>query len=229
MIKRELYIENLNLKSFVGIGQFKLNYNDLLSSNNLKDSDDKTALDRFFSEIESLQRQFDGSTIQFIKDDYLINEDHLLIACYHVQKAFINQNNILNRKNLELLLYLSANRQIKNGIKAFGIDTRALKTKSLLYCILSPSDNILEINETIIKKLNGIELKYQFNYDLDKYNTIMDFFQINEDQVNVILKSYEELYDKDNIDLIKKFNALYELVCEKMAILSLEKIKLDYT
>ncbi len=229
MIIRRIFVESKCLRYYVGIGGYAISYSDYLNSNNLTNHDDKTILDHFFSQLESIENHFKGSTIQMFKDDYLINREHLFLACYHVQKAFSNKTNIVNRKNLELLLYLSADRQIKNAINAFGIDVKDLKTNNLNYCIMSTQDNLHEISRAILKKINGTELNSEFNFeDINKYNMIKEFFQVRDAQVNVLMNSYDELHDFDNIDLRYKFNALYELVCEKMVLLSLEKIKLDH-
>ncbi|MFX1276635.1 MAG: KEOPS complex subunit Cgi121 [Promethearchaeota archaeon] len=228
MIKKEMNIKDLNLRFYVGAGQVNINCEEYKISNNLKD--DKTSLNHVFAELESLEQKFKDSTIQFIKGKYLINQDHLFTACYYVQKAFINQINISNTKNLELLLYLSTNRQIQNGITAFGIDDKELKSNKLFYCIISPDNNLIEIKNNILKNFGGLELESEiFQENLEKYNVIKEFFQINDNQVKVITNSYKGLNNERNDDLKNKFNALYELVCEKMAILSLEKIKLDYT
>lgn len=227
MIKRELNIENLNLKYHIGIGRIKINYKNDLKFDNFN-NDEKSSLDFFFSKLDLLEKKFMDSTIQIIKDEYLINEDHLFIACYHVIKAFIAKRNISNKKNLELLLYLSTNRQIKNGIKAFGIDSMELFENELIYCIMTPKTNLFQIKENLLKEINGMEVDSELNYqDIGKYKNIMKYFQINEYQIDVIMNSREDIQDKLLINLKSKFEVLNELICEKMALLSLEKIKID--
>ena len=223
MIKRELIFDNQNLKYDIGIGRIKINNKDSLKSENLND-DEKSELNLFFSKLDFLEHKFAGSTVQIIKDKYLINEDHLFIACYHVLKTFISKRNILNKKSLELLLYLSTNRQIKNGIEAFGIDSRELFGNELIYCIITPKNNLFQIKENLLKEFEGIEVNFESNYqNVNNYKDIIEYFQINDAQIDVIINSREDKHDKKLIDLKIKYEALFELICEKMALLTLVK------
>ena len=224
LITKEFMIEDLNLNYHVGINQINFDFTDFLDSNELKTEED--ALEYFFSLIEIIQSKFKDSVIQFIKTNYVLGTKHLFLACYFTQKAFYHQYNISNSKNIELLLYLSAKRQIKSGIDAYGINFDDLKSSNLLYCIISPNDNLTAINKEICKYLNAGKVEISIDsIDLKKWEQVKEFFEISNGQINVILKSTGKTEFQERNDLPLKILALQDLICEKMALLSIEKTK----
>ncbi len=216
MIKRKFSIPDLDLTFFVGLNKIKLNNKDF-------------GLSQLFELIEELQTSYLNSIIQFFNDKYIINQDHVFTACYYVQKALLHNINISKKPNIELFLYLAANRQITLSIEAFGVSEINIEKKILSFCIISPNDNIAEINKTLIKNLEAEEI-YSTLSDktIEKYNRIKNYFEINDNQIRSVLKSYG-LRVKDialiNGSLDNQFLALNDLIYEKMALLSLEKVK----
>ncbi|MFX1311100.1 MAG: KEOPS complex subunit Cgi121 [Promethearchaeota archaeon] len=228
MIKKEFNIKEISLKYFVGINQIKFNLRQFLQL--FKIYNEAEALKYLFKLIQELQNNNKGSLIQFIKDKYLLNENHLLTACYYMQKAFYYNNNISNKKNIEFLLYLSTNRQISKGIETFGIDINDLRKGNLLFCIVSEFNNIDKINSEILRllKVNEIELSIN-SLSNEKLTAIKEYYDISDNQFFTILNSYGIKYIDEkisNIDLNSISLALYDLICEKMALLNLEKIKI---
>ncbi|UCD01315.1 MAG: hypothetical protein JSV23_10605 [Promethearchaeota archaeon] len=224
MIVKEFNIDELNLTYFVGINQIKMTSNRFLDFYG-KDKKENI-LDQFFKIIEELQNKNENSVIQFIKDKYILNQDHIFTACYYLQKAFQQKSNISNKKNIELLLYLATNRQISKSIEAFGIDYPDLNKKCLTLCIISPINNLNNINNELLRILDAedIELKIN-NQSHAKFNSIKEFFEISENQLLPILRSYNINTKRSELSLNFMFLALYDLICEKMALLSLEKNK----
>lgn len=218
MIIKKFSIPDLDLNYFVGLNQIKLN-NKLFELNQLIEL------------IEELQKSYRDSIIQFFNDKYIIDQGHVFTACYYVQKVFLYNINISNKANIELFLYLAANRQITPSIEAFGVSEIDLEKKTLSFCIISPNDNIAEINKTLIKNLEADEIFFALNdKTIEKYNQIKDYFEITDNQIISVLKSYG-LRVKDitlmNGSLDNYFLALNDLIYEKMALLSLEKVKRD--
>ena len=213
---KEFSITSLDLNYFVGLNQIKLNNKEF-------------ELNQLFELIEELQTSYRNSIIQFFSDKYIINQDHVFTACYYVQKVFLYNINISKKANIELFLYLAANRQITPSIEAFGVSEIDLEKKTLSFCIISPNDNITEINKTLIKNLEAEEIYLTLNdKTIEKFNRIKDYFEINDNQIMSVLKSYG-LRNKDitlmNGNLDNHFLALNDLIYEKMALLSLEKVK----
>jgi len=51
----------------------------------------------------------------------VVSYNHIVIAAYHANKAFINKTNLSKSIDIEFLLYLSCQRQIKLAFETFGI------------------------------------------------------------------------------------------------------------
>ncbi|MFX1571264.1 MAG: KEOPS complex subunit Cgi121 [Promethearchaeota archaeon] len=228
MITKRFNIKEINLSYFVGINQINFNLSQFLTFFRIDNEED--ALYHLFELTQSLQNTYKGSIIQFVKNEYLLNENHLFTACYYMQKAFYYNTNISNKKNIEILLYLSANRQIIKGIETFGINIKDLRKGDLLFCIISQSNNIEKINSEIISLLKVKEIDLAVNsLSHEKLIAIKEFYDISDKQFFSILNSYGiKLGEKKNtnIDLGSTALALYDLICEKMALLNIEKIKI---
>ncbi|MFX1279542.1 MAG: KEOPS complex subunit Cgi121 [Promethearchaeota archaeon] len=222
MIKRSFFVEELELKYFVGIAQIKFDLNQLLIDNKIRNEED--VLKWLFLTIEDLQIKHPESTIQFISDKYVLNQDHLYVASYFMEKAFLNKNNISNKKNIELLLYLSTNRQISKAIESFGISKNTIKEEKLTICIISQNNNLDIIIKEILDPLKANEVKITVNdQTIDKINRIISKFEISETQIKSVHNSFkesDELDKKININILSL--VIFDLICEKMAILNLE-------
>ncbi len=228
MITQKFNIKEISLEYFVGINQIKFNLSQFLQLFTINSEEE--ALKHLFKLTQELQNKNKGSMIQFIKDKYLLNKNHLFTASYFMQKAFYYNVNISNKRNIELLLYLSANRQISKGIETFGIDINDLRKGNLLFCIISQSNRIGKINSEILSILKVNEIEFNINsLSNEKITLIKKYYGISDNQIFSILNSYGiKLVDDQisNIDLDSIALALYDLICEKMALLNLEKIKI---
>ena len=222
LIVKEFNITDFNLKYFVGINKviFDLDYfMDIYNS-----TTEKEIIDQFFNIIDNIQNQFKSSVIQFIKEKYLLNQEHLFIACYYLQKAFFYDLNISNKKQIELLLYLSGYRQISKSISTFGINFADISKGKLLYCIISPINNLKTINDKLLQILKADETELTINIQSnEKFKLIREFFKVSENQMICILKSYGIDANSSNYNLSSKYSALYDLICERMALLNIEK------
>ncbi|MFW9998978.1 MAG: KEOPS complex subunit Cgi121 [Candidatus Hodarchaeota archaeon] len=225
MIVKEFNIEALNLHFFVGINQIKINFDEFLDFYNI--DNEKEILNRFFKLIDEIQNKNKNSVIQFIKDKYILNYNHIFMACYNLQKAFQQNINISSKKKIELLLYLATNRQINKSIEAFGIDYSDLNKQSCTFCIISPIDNLNSINDELLQILraNNAELTLN-NQSPKKFDKVKQFFKISEEKIEIILKSYGIEINKKEINLNFKYSALNDLIFEKMALMSLEQVKI---
>jgi len=229
MIIKEFNISELNLRFFIGINQISIDVSKLLNPHILENQ--MQVLDFIFDVIEKIQHKFKGTAIQFFSQEYILDQNHIFNASYFMEKAFLNNINISNKKNIELLLYLATNRQIKIAIEAFGVKFEDVKKGELLYCIISPENNMDEINNEIIRILQAKELPLNINNtSYDKFQRIKDYFEIKQHQIIIVLKSYGiiNIYkDLMSYKLEDLYLSLNDLICEKMSLLSLEKIKLD--
>ena len=176
---------------------------------------------------EMIRCQHNDAVLQFFNDRYVLNTEHVLHACYFVQKAFHDSNNILKKKNLELLLYFAANRQIKLSLEGFGVNDYNLNNKKISFCIISSEDNIKQVNIEIVRSLNSKEISLDLGkLSFDKFDRIKKYFGFSDNQILTVLRSYGYKNDKNDINslnLERLYEVLNDLICEKMALLSLEK------
>lgn len=199
---------------YVGINQIEIN-------------PDEVRINDLVKLIESVQDLHKDTVLQFFNEKHILNIEHILHACYFVQKAFHINANISNKKNLEFFLYLAAKRQIKISLKDFGVIENNLRNRRISYCIITPKNNIDQIQMEINKHLNFKELDINFEDNSEeKYKIIKDYFGFSNNQILVILKSYgideSEIY-AEQVNLQSLFKALNDLICEKMVLLSLDK------
>ncbi|MEJ2249824.1 MAG: KEOPS complex subunit Cgi121, partial [Candidatus Lokiarchaeota archaeon] len=183
--------------------------------------------DRLIQVTTALETQFSDSIIQFFKDEYILNQNHIFFAVYHVLKSFLDGKSISNKKNIELLLYLSCNRQIRIALEAFGINDANLRSKKLTYCIISTHNNIKELNNELLQLLNANESDITLNKKSEeKFNKVKKFFELTNLHIKTVLKSFDvrDTVDLNAIPLENLFKGLEDLICEKMALLSLENI-----
>ncbi|MFX1501592.1 MAG: KEOPS complex subunit Cgi121 [Promethearchaeota archaeon] len=221
MIVKDFKIRDLNLKYFVGINQIKISLNGIIGSN--KEDNEEQVLNQLFDRIKEIQDKYQNTVVQFFKDKYILNEDHILTACYYLQKAFIKNKNISNKKNIELFIYLAANRQINKSIEGFGIDISDLRKNKLNYCIISPQNNLNDIYLNISSAFSAEEEVLTLNnQSINKIKLIKSYFEITDNQVNCILKSYGINPNNSELNLKYVVSALYDLICEKMALLYAE-------
>ncbi len=228
VIVKEFYIEEMELKYFVGISQIEIEINQFLEAN--KFANEVEALNHLFKMIEELQNKNRGSTIQIIKDNYILNQDHIFVACYYLQKALFHETLISNNKAIELLLYLSTHRQISKGIKLFGLDSDDLNKGKFTTCFISPINNLKSIFNDLLEILHAHEIDVTINdLTLEKITEIIKIYEFSELQIKSVLNSY----GIKNVNLEKPKNnlhnislAVFDLLCEKMELLNLEKIRL---
>ncbi|MFX1379400.1 MAG: KEOPS complex subunit Cgi121 [Promethearchaeota archaeon] len=224
MIVNEFKIQDLNLHYFVGINQIKLSLNKIIETNKIKKKEE--ILNQFFNIIYEIQDRYENSMIQFIKDKYLLNKEHIFTACYYLEKAFLQNNNISNKKNIELLVYLATKRQINKSIEGFGIEYSDLIKNKLTFCIISPKNNLDSINTTLLSVLSAEEEEITLNLQSNsKIHEIKKFFKISNNQIDCALNSYGIVSRNSELNLKYLASAVYDLICEKMAILYVEKAK----
>jgi tRNA threonylcarbamoyladenosine modification (KEOPS) complex Cgi121 subunit len=215
MIIKKFEIKEREITYYVGINQLKIN-------------PQLFTLTQFFKIIE--EKKNNDLVIQIFNNKHVLNSEHVFNACYFLQIAFLNNINISNKKNIELLLYLATKRQIKIAIQDFGINEGEFNTGLINLCSISSKDNLDLINREIEKLLNANKLKLTLdNYSFKKYEMVKRYFNISDNQINSVLNSYgtkvnAKIRDKD-IPVL--YIALNDLICERMALLSLERVTLD--
>lgn len=209
----------------INVGSKAFNY--YIGINSIKLKLNNRSLESILGTAHKIQMSFPDSVIQFFNDEYVLDQKHIVKACYFLIRSFNSKQNIASSKNIELLLYLACNRQIKFSLKYFGLNQEVLETGILHYCIIHKLDQISNIDARILAELNCISVKSKLlEKSLEKFNKIKNFFDFTDNQLEVILKSYNIKFkyselNLENVDLF--YNSLNDLICERMTLLSLEK------
>ena len=184
-------------------------------------------INKLVGSIDIIQGRYDNTVLQFFNDRNILNPEHILNACYFVQKAFSTKSNISNKKNLELLLFLATKRQIKLSLESFGVNNYNLQEKRISFCIISLEDNIQKINTEINNHFLSKDISSNLgNLSIDKFKNVKNYFEFSDNQILTVLKSYgykNDINDLNAINLKCLYRVLNDLICEKMTLLSLEK------
>ena len=210
-----------SITNLTGVSDFYLGINQIEIDPN------EVQISKLVDLIEIIQSQFDDVILQFFNDRYILNAEHILHACYYVQKAFYTKNNISKKKNLELLLYLASKRQIKLSLESFGVNNNNLSSGRISFCVISLVDNIQQVNIKINNSLHSKDIELNLgNLSLKKYKIVKEYFEFSDNQILTVLKSYghkNNILDPNSSNLERLYEALNDLLCEKMALLNLEK------
>jgi tRNA threonylcarbamoyladenosine modification (KEOPS) complex Cgi121 subunit len=207
---------------------YNMQYSVILNSLKFKDH---PSMEEIFDGMNHLQEKFRDAIIQFFNSDLIINLQHIIYAIYFSQRAFSQEINISNKISIEFLLYLAANRQIKIAIDSFGIRAENLNQGPIYICIVSEKTRSMQIYEELCNLFDVEEINLQFpDFTTEKILRIKNFYTISEDQISSILSTSNSDYisnfkDIENVEIIQ--GALLGIVCEKMALLSLEGVKFD--
>ena len=102
-----------------------------------------------------------------------------------------------------------------------------MNNKKISFCLISSEDNIKQVNIEIVRSLHSKEISLDFGkLSFDKFDRIKKYFEFSDNQILTVLKSYGhkiDVLDENSLNLESLYKALNDLICEKMALLSLEK------
>ena len=162
-------------------------------------------------EIEKIQNKY-SVIIQFFNSQLIASWEHLFFSVIHSLKAFNQGNNISNKLELEILLYASAQHQIKVAIERFGINE---EIQNVAMIILGNSmDDIENSKLKIIELIKGTENESVLKIDGKKYESICKNFNIK--QLEIDTTSVTRKQDD-------KLDALKEIILNRIAFVIFEK------
>ena len=214
------FINNLEtgLKIYIGITEVSLNIENI-SSNKL------------LSLSNYIDINYDSALLQFLNTKYILNSEHIYSACYFTYNAFLSHNNISKSKEIELLLFLSVNRQIKIAIRDFGLPDDTKKDINFILCLSSFQNNLDIIYTDLQDRINFQELSFKLDdYSIERFNRIKNYFDISDNQIKVLLKSANLKINNNKINEVPLdylYSALTDIIREKMVLLSIEKTSLS--
>lgn len=144
--------------------------------------------------------------IQLFDASVVATWQHLFFAILNAQLGFKNQRNISKSIEMETLLYVSTQHQIKKAIKNIGV-----KNESSDVALIIVAKDIKRINSALLsisKKIKNKPNEKVLEFSDYKQNRILNVFEINQNEIGAVMK-------ENNIR-----NAIRDIILEKMALLS---------
>jgi tRNA threonylcarbamoyladenosine modification (KEOPS) complex Cgi121 subunit len=156
--------------------------------------------------LRTVKEKTDNACVQFLDASLVAGWEHLQFAALNALSAFKSKANISNSLAMEILLYASAQRQIKEAVRLAG-----LKPTTSLIAVVVLSENVDQIDHVlslVSELLRGERDDSVVDLTMDKVARLKRFFGISEAELQV--KTGRKDAEKE---------ALLDLVIEHMALL----------
>lgn len=145
-------------------------------------------------------------SIQFFNADLIATWEHLYFAILDALKAFQTKRNISKNLAVEVMLYASAQRQIRKAIEFVGIKSSCANVAVI---IVSNTSGAVEVGASSVSKYFGKEPDERvLDLTPTKTENIRKAFVITDAEMAVVTKNNDTN------------RALVDLVIERMALLS---------
>jgi len=144
--------------------------------------------------------------LQFFNANLVAGWEHLYFAVLNALTAFKNGLNISKSLVVEVLLYASAQRQIRNAVEFFGIKESVSEVAVVVFA--EDREKVVKALENLSKFIQGKEDESLLEIDDRKFRMIKDFFGISDLELSAKL---------ERKGMEKK--ALKDLVIERVALL----------
>ena len=160
--------------------------------------------------LEKIREKTDNATIQFLNADLVAGWEHLFFAVLNALTAFKNRRNFANSLAVEILLFASAQRQIKHALELLGIKPETSKIAVVI--VENEHEKTLEIARKISEILQALEDDSVLEVNGEKFDRIRQAFDIGAEELKSRLRGGEA-----------ENEALVELVIEHVALLATQR------
>lgn len=160
--------------------------------------------------IRKAASQMDAEEIvfQFFNAKLVATWRHLYFAVLNALKAFKNGENISRNLSMEILLYASAQRQIRKAVNMLGI---SLKTPEIALIIVGDTVNRTEAALTFISKVvSGKGDEQVLEITEEKKKLLREAFGISDVELDTMFRESEE-------------DTLVDLIIERVALLAAQR------
>ena len=160
--------------------------------------------------INTLQGRIQDGYIQFFNAKLISGWEHLFFAALNALKSFESKLNISNNLAIEMLLFASAQRQIKKAVKLLGIKSESSQIAIII--IAETKQRASETLEMVSELIFGERDDSVVELSDEKYEAIKELFGISnlEFKSKLIRKGLER-------------SALIDLVIEHIALLATKR------
>ncbi|KON27855.1 hypothetical protein AC481_03590 [miscellaneous Crenarchaeota group archaeon SMTZ-80] len=154
-----------------------------------------------------IDKGYDDLEIQFVDPRKILGSNHIYFATLNALKAFKNKKNISKSLSIEILLYISGQKQIEAAIRLFGLQK---KNRNLILIAVGEKKEDLKRLEQNVKKSLNVELDDSIieSYSKKKYDNIKRVFNISTLEIETVKRKSD-----DSKDILEK------LIVERMAFL----------
>lgn len=140
-----------------------------------------------------------GITVQLMDADLIYGKDHLISSIMHAQRAFEESRNSSDSLAIEILLYASGKRQIKDAIKFIGIK----EGKPAAIIMVTEGREIPK--NAIDELLRGLGLERDDSVIKNKNDKILKEFGISNEEIEATNSPKDLILEKvAMVDLIKE-------------------------
>jgi tRNA threonylcarbamoyladenosine modification (KEOPS) complex Cgi121 subunit len=160
--------------------------------------------EEFLKAIRKEKQQ--NTAVQFFNAELVATWQHLYFAVLNALTAFRNKRNISKNVAMEVMLYASAQRQIRKAIALVGVKRDSASMAVVI--IGENSDSIKTALNTVSKRIGAKPDKTVLELSKGKMQSIRRAFDISERELETVMK-------KNNLE-----QALVNLVVERMALLA---------
>jgi tRNA threonylcarbamoyladenosine modification (KEOPS) complex Cgi121 subunit len=160
--------------------------------------------------LKATRMEQQGTAVQFFNAEFVATWQHLYFAVLNALTAFRNKSNISKNIAVEVMLYASAQRQIKKAIALVGVER---DSANIAVVILGENaDAVKTVLDAVSKRVGAEPDETVLALSKDKLQSIHKAFNISEKEVETVMK-------RGDVE-----QALVNLVIERVALLSTQAL-----
>ena len=156
--------------------------------------------------LKATRREQQGTAVQFFNAEFVATWQHLYFAVLNALTAFRNKSNISKNIAVEVMLYASAQRQIRKAIALVGVKRESANVAVVI--IGENSDAVKTALAAVSKRIGSEPDETVLALSKDKLQSIRRAFDISEREVETVMKARDAQ------------QALVNLVIEQAALLA---------
>ena len=141
--------------------------------------------------LQTVSERFPGTAVQLVDLDKVAGSRYLFVATYNALKSFSSKHPISRSLAMEILLYISASRQIVEALKRVGVTP---ETKKIAALAVGPSLNEVSAAGTYFAEALQHECvdKLLDEWPTNRIQNVRSALDIRDKELNAILRESEE-------------------------------------
>jgi len=170
---------------------------------------EKSVTKKLFDNILQLSEK-EKVIIQLFDSEKIATWKHIFIATLNAIAAFKQSRNIASQLSLEILLYATGQRQIRDAINILGVSEQ---TRKVAILILGDSkEKITAIFSQITELLNGKEEEKLLEiYNEEKLQQLLNTFKITKEELDATIRKED------------KKEAIVKCILDRVSVFAVEK------